>query len=274
MESLKSTFRATRTETTEECPKVDLTIAYALGDPDLDEKSEIKEHIRTCRYCLDMFLDVRAAKSESQSLEGKKVDILPGLQGALEPDTPPSSIWAKIRNIFSGGTLLSPKPIAVFATACLVLFVLIYGLLDRNIPVKIEIMLHGRSITEVRGGKSMYKEIQLEPGGTLKSGDSFRVQAKIDKDAFIYVIFYDSLGKISFIEKGYINAGKDVFMPDINNWYQLDKNAGTETIYLLASRNEIKKFDSKIEDLKKTGVDTISQLFPKASIQSFSFKHE
>lgn len=274
MESLKSTFRATRTDSTEECPKVDLTIAYALGEPDLDEKSEIKEHIRTCRYCLDMVLDIRAAKGEIQHLEGKEIKILPDLQKALEPDPPPTPIWSTIKNIFSGGTLLSPKPIAAFATACLVLFVLIYGLLDRNIPVKIEIILHGRSITEVRGGKAMYKEIQLEPGGTLKSGDSFRVQAKIDQDAFIYVISYDSLGKISFIEKGYINAGKDVFMPDIDNWYQLDKNAGTETIYLLASRNEIKKFDSKVEDLKKTGVDTISQLFPEASIQSSSFKHE
>lgn len=272
MDSLKSTFRETRTPTTEECPMVDLTIAYALGDPDLDEQSEIKDHIQTCRYCLDMFLDVRAAKSESQSLEGKKVDILPGLQTALKRDTPRSSIWDKIRNIFSGETLFSPKPIAILVTACLVLFVSIYGLLDR--PVAVEIMLHGRSFIEFRGGNPVYEEIQLKPGGTLKSNDSFRIQAEIDKDAFVYVIFYDSSGKISFIRKGYINAGKEIFMPDINNWYQLDKNAGTETIYLLASRNEIKRFESKVEELKKTGVDTISRLFPEASIQSFSFNHE
>ena len=279
MDSLKSSFRETRTPTTEECPRVDLTIAYALGDPDLDEKSEIKDHIQTCRYCLDMFLDVRSAKSESHRLEGKKVDILPGLQMALKRDTPPSSIWDKIRNIFSGETLFSPKPIAILVTACLVLFVSIYGLLDRSDmdlknPVTIEMMLHGRSYSGLRSIETKYQKFQLQQGITLKSGDSFRVQAKIDQDAFVYVIFYDSLGKISFIEKGYINAGKDIFMPDINNWYQLDKNAGTETIYLLASRSEIKRFDSKVEDLKKTGVDTISPLFPEASIQSFSFKHE
>jgi hypothetical protein len=168
--------------------------------------------------------------------------------------------------------LFSPKPIAVLVTACLVLFVSIYGLLDR--PVTIEIMLHGRSFVEFRGGNAVYEELRLEPGGTLKSKDSFRVQAKIDKDAFVYAIFYDSLGKISFIEKGYINTGKEIFMPDTNNWYQLDKNAGTETIYLLASRNEIKRFESKVEELKKTGIDTINQIFPKASIQSFSFKHK
>jgi len=46
MDSLKSTFRQTRTPATEECPMVDLTIAYALGDPDLDEQSEIKDHIQ------------------------------------------------------------------------------------------------------------------------------------------------------------------------------------------------------------------------------------
>jgi hypothetical protein len=272
MDSLKSTFKETRTPGTEECPVVDLTIDYALGDADLDEQSEIKDHIQTCRYCLDMFLDVRAAKSESQKLEGKKVDILPGLQTALKRDTPKSSIWDKIRNIFSGETLFSPKPIGILVAACLVLFVSIYGLLDR--PVTVEIMLHGRSFTGIRGGNPVYEEIQLKPGGTLKSNDSFRIQAKIDQDAFVYVIFHDSSGNISFIEKGYINAGQEIFMPDMNNWYQLDKNAGTETIYVLASRNEIKSFDSMVEELKKTGVDTISRVFPETSIQSFSFKHQ
>ena len=272
MESLKSTFRQTRTPATEECPMVDLTIDYALGDPDLDEKSEIKDHIQTCRYCLDMFLDVRAAKSESESLEGKKVDILPGLQTALEPRTPKTSIWEKIRNIFSGETLFSPKPIGILVAACLVLFVSIYGLLDR--PVTVEIMLHGRSFIEFRGGNPVYEEIQLKRGGTLKSNDSFRIQAKIDQDAFVYVIFHDSSGKISFIKKGYINAGQEILMPDMNNWYQLDENAGTETIYVLASRNEIKRFESMVEELKKTGIDTISRIFPETSIQSFSFKHE
>jgi hypothetical protein len=272
MESLKSTFRQTRTPATEECPMVDLTIDYALGDPDLDEQSEIKDHIQTCRYCLDMFLDVRAAKSESEKLEGKKVDILPGLQTALKPITPKTSIWEKIRNVFSGETLFSPKPIGILVAACLVLFVSIYGLLDR--PITVEIMLHGRSYSGLRSIETKYQKFQLEQGITLKSGDSFRVQAKIDQDAFVYVIFYDSAGKISSLRKGYINAGKEIFIPDINNWYKLDKNAGAETIYLLASRSEIKRFDSKVEDLKKTGVDTISPLFPEASIQSFSFKHE
>jgi hypothetical protein len=272
MDSLKSTFKKTRTPGTEECPMVDLTIDYALGDPDLDEQSEIKDHIQTCRYCLDMFLDVRAAKSQSESLEGKKVDILPGLQEVLKRDKPSSPIWEKIRNIFSGETLFSPKPIGILFAACLVLFVSIYGLLDR--PVTVEIMLHGRSFIGFRGGNPVYEEIQLKRGGTLKSNDSFRIQAKIDQDAFVYVIFHDSSDKISFIKKGYINAGQEILMPDMNNWYQLDKNAGTETIYVLASRNEIKRFESMVEELKKTGVDTISRVFPETSIQSFSFKHQ
>jgi len=134
--------------------------------------------------------------------------------------------------------------------------------------------LHGRSYSGLRSIETKYQKLQLEQGITLKSGDSFKIQAKIDQDAFVYVIFYDSVGKISSLRKGYINAGKEIFIPDINNWYQLDKNAGAETIYLLASRSEIKRFDSKVEDLKKTGVDSISPLFPEVSIQSFSFKHE
>ena len=279
MDSLKSTFKETRTPGTEECPMVDLTIDYALGDPDLDEQSEIKDHIQTCRYCLDMFLDVRAAKSESQILEGKKVDILPGLQKVLKRDKPSSRIWDKIRNTFSGETLFSPRPIAILVTACLVLFVSIYGLLDRSDmdlkhPVTIDIMLHGRSYSGLRSIETKYQKGQIEQGITLKSGDSFRVQAKIDQDAFVYVIFYDSSEKISFVRKGNVHAGREIFIPDTDNWYQLDENAGTETIYLLASTNEINRFDSKVEDLKKSGIDSISELFPEASIQTFSFKHE
>ena len=70
------------------------------------------------------------------------------------------------------------------------------------------------------------------------------------------------------------SGGKDFFLPDGSKWYHLDKNTGTEKLYLLASKNKIEDFGKRIEDLKSSGIETIGKVFPKATIQSFSFKHE
>ena len=65
-----------------------------------------------------------------------------------------------------------------------------------------------------------------------------------------------------------------MIIPDQDNWYELDDKTGIETIFLIASRKDIKEFDDKIKELRDKGIDAIKDLFPKSSIQEFRFKHE
>jgi len=281
MDSLKSSFKK---KSPEDCPMADSTMAYALGDLDPAKENKVRNHIQSCPHCLDLFLDTRAAESDSQDFKGKKAKILPGLKKALEPKG--GSIGSKIQNILVDtfkniftGTLL-PKHLAVAAACCLVLIISIFGIWDmtKTQHITIEMALTGRSITGyidgLRGKEPQYEISRVENGGTLKSGDSFRIKVNIDRDGFVYLIYYNSTGDISGFKKGYVKAGEELVIPDEKNWYELDKNIGTETIFLIASSHDIKQFDNKIMELKERSVDLIKELFPKASIQEFRFRHE
>jgi len=68
--------------------------------------------------------------------------------------------------------------------------------------------------------------------------------------------------------------GVTYFVPRNDGWFQLDDNKGVEKIYLLISTDPIGDIDQKIDQLKKTGIDKIVDIFSGVTIQSFSFKHE
>jgi hypothetical protein len=138
----------------------------------------------------------------------------------------------------------------------------------------INIIKRLRTYSGSRGGEAKYDGFRLDKSGTLKSGDFFRVKTSLDQNVYAYVIFRDSADKISGIKVGYVTAGEEFFLPDINNWYQLDSNTGEETIYVVATKEELQDFDTKFEKLRKVGVGNINQIFPEAAIRSFSFNHE
>lgn len=279
MDSLKQAFMKDKENIVDACPMADQTSAYAFGELGPEESDKVKDHLKTCRYCLDLFMDIRIAEENAKD---EKVEVLPELQNAIDRGKKPvgspfQKIGAAISDFFGKGFTL--KPFVAFATVILLILGGIYVLWDKSgltpdTPYAIKIMLHGRTQIGFRGGQPEYNEFQVEPGGQMKSGDYFRFQTKIDKDAYVYVVFQDSSGNIESLEKGYTTGGKGFFLPDGNKWYYLDKNIGTEKLYLLASKNKIEDFGKRIEDLKSSGIETIGKVFPEATIQSFSFKHE
>lgn len=276
MESLRQAFMKDKENIVDECPMVDQTSAYAFGELGPEESGKVNDHLKTCRYCLDLYMDIRMAEEDAKN---EKVEVLPGLQSAIDRGKKPTAsplqkIGAAISDFFGKG--FSLKPVAAFATVILLILggILLLDKLTPDTPYAIKIMLRGKTQIGFRGGQPEYSEFQVEPGGQMKSGDYFRFQTKIDKDAYVYVVFQDSSGNIESLEKGYTTGGKGFFLPDGSKWYYLDKNTGTEKLYLLASKNKIEDFGKMIEDLKSSGIETIGKVFPKATIQSFSFKHD
>ena len=276
LDSLKQAFMKDN-DNIDECPMAEQTSAYAFGELSPEESEKTRDHLKSCRYCLDLYMDIRVAEGDAEKLKDKNVEVLPGLQKAIDKGKKPTvSPWQKISDaisdFFGGG--FSFKPVAALATVCLVMFFSIYVLMDnQGSPYAIKINLQGRTQTDFRGGQPEYKEFQVQPGGELKSGDYFRFQTKIDKDAYVYVIFQDSSGAIQSLEKGFIAGGKSFFLPDGDKWYHLDENTGTEKIYLLASKDRIKDFRKRVEELKGMGIDNIEKVFSEATVQVFSFKH-
>jgi len=276
IDSLKEAFMKDKKNMVDDCPMANKISSYAFGELGPQESAKVKDHLTTCRSCLDLYMDLRMAEEDAKNAKDEPVKVLPGLQEAIDKGKKPAeSPFKKIIDAISDffGKGFSLKPVAAFATAVLVVFIGIYVFRD-SAPYNIQIMMHGRTQIGFRGGQPEYNEFVVESGGVMKSGDYFRFQTKIDKDAYVYVVFQDSSGNIESMEKGFIAGGKDFFLPDGNKWFHLDENTGTEKLYLLASKNKIDDFEKRIDDLKSGGIETIEKVFPKASIQSFSFKHQ
>jgi hypothetical protein len=278
MDNLKQAFMKDKDKSFDECPVADLISNYAFGELSPENIKRVEEHLRSCRSCLDLYMDIKLAEEDAYSLKKEKVEVLPGLQQAIKKKrrpkaSPLSKIIDSISEFFSGGFGL--KPVATFATIAMIMFMGIYVLRDGpyNSPYGVEILLHGRTQIGFRG-EPEYKNFLVESGGKMNSGDYFRFQVKIDDDAFVYVVFNDSLGNIQSLEKGYIATGNDVFLPDDEQWFHLDKNTGTEKLYLVVSSNRIKDFSGRVEKLKSDGIDSIEKVFPDATINSFSFEHQ
>ena len=277
MDSLREAFMKDKDNIPDECHIADQVSDYAFGELSSEDGQKVKEHIESCRFCLDLYMDIKMGEEDADKMKDEKVEVLPGLQKAIDNGKKPSvSPWQKISDaisdFFGGG--FGFKPVATFATVVLVVIIGFYALRDSTTPYSIEIMLHGRTQIGFRAGQPEYKDFQVEPGGKMNSDDYFRFQTKIDDDAFVYVIFQDSSGNIQSLEKGHIKGGEDLFLPEGDKWYHLDENTGVEKLYMLASNKKIDGFRDKVEKLKSEGIEVIDKVFPKVTFKSFSFQHQ
>ncbi len=278
LEGLKKTYMEDKTSTDDPCPVADQVTDYAFGELDSEQGLKVREHIRTCRQCLELYMDIRMAEEGSQNSRNKKVEVLPGLQKAIDKSKKPEvstlgKLGKLISDVFAGA--INFKPVAVFATLALVIFAGIYAMQDMspNDPYAVEIILQGKTPIGFRGGLPEYKEFEVRSGGALESGDLFRFLFKTDDDAYVYVVFQDSSGDIQSMKKGFISGKTDMFLPDETNWYQLGGTKGTERLYLVVARNEINDFDRRVGDIKVKGIDSIEKVFGEATVESFVFEN-
>jgi hypothetical protein len=275
-EGLKKAFMENKTNADDPCPMADHVTDYAFGELDAEEGLKVRQHIQTCRQCLELYMDIRLAEEESQ--KSNKVEVLPGLQKAIDKSKKPKvsplgKVGKMISDVFAGG--INFKPVAVLASLALIIFVGIFVMQDisPNDPYAVEIILQGKTPIGLRGGQQEYKEFEIQPGGAMESGDLFRFQFKIDGDAYIYVVFQDSSGDIQSMEKGFISGETDIFLPDETNWYQLGENKGTERLYLVVARNKINDFEHRVYELKVKGINSIERVFQEATVKGFVFEH-
>ena len=67
-----------------------------------------------------------------------------------------------------------------------------------EMPISIHLMLIGKRAGDLtRGGTKTPVEFEIKEGDALSSGDYFRIKLRPDEDAHVYVLFYDSTGKVS-----------------------------------------------------------------------------
>ncbi|GAB6906665.1 hypothetical protein DESC_40091 [Desulfosarcina cetonica] len=279
IESLRQAYMQDNDNIPDECPMADRVTDYAFGELGTEDTEKVREHLKSCRHCLDLYMDIKVSEEEAEQTNDQKVEVLPGLQKVIDKGKKPAvSPWQKISDAISSffGDGFGFKPVATFAAIVLVMVIGFYVMREAptvKTPYAIQIMMQGRTQTGFRGGQPEYKEFQVESGGQIMSGDYFRFQVTIDDDAYVYVIFQDSSGAIQSMEPGFVAGGKELTLPAGDQWFHLDDNTGTEKLYLLASKDQIAGFASKVEKLKQDGIGTIEKVFPETTVKTFSFDH-
>jgi len=105
-----------------------------------------------------------------------------------------------------------------------------------------------------------YDQVVVTEGSTLKSGDGLKIAFQTNREAFVYCLLLDSQGKGSVIfpmegiaTSNRVQGGRDVVIPPGEDWFFLDQNTGTETIYVLASLGSMPEIDTLVAKLEQMG---------------------
>ena len=106
------------------------------------------------------------------------------------------------------------------------------------------LMLHGEGIKAQQGfelivlatqnpEESDLRVFRLKNGDPLESAGGFRIKLMAQKKGKIKVKLNSSQGgTITLRESGDVEKGSELFLPDTDKWYLLDRHAGTETIII------------------------------------------
>jgi hypothetical protein len=98
--------------------------------------------------------------------------------------------------------------------------------------------------------------VTIEDGSVLQTEDEFRVRFKTKKDAYVYIVIHDGLNKakLLFPDPPKITFSNEVKANSIHTvpatWFWLDENVGIETVYVLASENQLDNIKSLLPEME------------------------
>ncbi len=289
----------------EKCPDGADLSRFAEGTTDEKESEVMAEHLVSCSTCCDYVVSLNKVinfPSEERlpevpdeqlrkvcevcvPVKDKKKNVhLESIASSL------ARITQSIKELFTFNWVAQPIPVAVRsgALALVVLLVVsttfLYFQQEGEMGVYMEIVGKTRTIPTrgVPGGETIEKIIK--EGDTLFSDDYCRINFELDQDAYAYVLYHDSSSKlrqlypdpaIAIPQKTKGNT-KYTIPEGENNWFQLDKHSGTETVFVLASREPIRDFNETINTFQGKNAKEALELFEnKATVlKVLNFKHQ
>jgi len=143
MNSLRDAYNVEINPAAEECPMSEISISYAAQELDTEEYQNFRDHLHTCRFCLDLVLDVQVAEAESEAKDGQPSKVLPALSKAIKNprnSSQSNSHLKGLKELFSKYCfpLLSPKFVGGLAAACLAFIIINFGLNDPEVSEKFQ----------------------------------------------------------------------------------------------------------------------------------------
>ena len=281
---------------TGKCPDEADLARFTEGIMDEKESEGIEEHLVYCSKCCDYVVSLNKvlqfqAEEElpevpawqvrrvSALVEDKKKRIRKkGTTTILE------DIDRSIREFFSFDWMAQPIPVAVRSGALAFLLVVVistsfFYYRTPSLGLHMEVMGKSGAVSAMRGTPKIIKE-----GDTLFSNDYCRINFQLEQDAYAYVIYHDSSGKLHQLypdpalaipQKTKANT-KYILPKEEENWFKLDENAGTETVFMLASKKPISGLKETFDIVQDSRKEEILEVFKDKApvVQVLSFKHQ
>lgn len=115
-------------------------------------------------------------------------------------------------------------------------------------------------IAQRRMTDGTFQDVPVRDGAVLHSHDYLKITFRTNEDCYVYVLLLDSRGKASklFPHRGIplgnrVQGGRDYEIPSEEQWFWLDEQTGTETLYLLASYEHMLGIDKLLREMEQAG---------------------
>jgi hypothetical protein len=121
-----------------------------------------------------------------------------------------------------------------------------------NVPLNVEVNIVGQRVSG-----NDYTQVAVQEGSALKSNDNLQIHVKPSRDCYVYGIIYDSQGIVDLLfpsqmagVNNHAKGGTTYTIPKNNQWFFLDENTGTETIYIVASVTPMDDISNLLDSMR------------------------
>jgi hypothetical protein len=162
--------------------------------------------------------------------------------------------------------------------------VYIYYQQSTSLDVQMEVISKTGRITTrgITGDKEVEKIIK--EGDTLYSNDFCRIRFELDKNAYAYILYYDSKGTLEQLYpdpkviKPLKVMGNTTYVipPGDDSWFQLDEQTGTETVFMVAAEEPLSNLKEVLVSLQGSSREEVLKTLKRKApvVKVLNFQHQ
>jgi hypothetical protein len=298
---IKRAFAAIQKEVTPKgtCPdEIDLS-CFAEGGMDEKKRVLVEDHLVSCPKCCDYVVSLHKVihfpgDETLPAVPREQVRKVAALVKERGREKDSASIIERLsrflKDFFSFDFIRLPLPLAVKSCAAAVVVLLMFSATylyyQQSIPLSATMEVIGKTGVMTTRGTPGEKPLEtiIKEGDTLLSNDFCRIQFELTKDAYAYVLYYDASGEIQQLYPDpasgtpqELKANTPYTVPAADDqWFQLDENRGTETVFMLASPTPISNLKDIYPSIQGLSREEVLDLFKRSApvFKVLSFQHQ
>jgi hypothetical protein len=264
----------------------------------LDEKASelIEKHLLLCPECSDYVISLNKIINfpEAEPLPEVPPEQIRAVDRLVKEKRAESKekggLLKSLKEFFSLDWRMQPMPVMVKSCAAtlvaVVMFFAAYVYYQQFAPLSAQMELASKSGTFTTRGTTGDKEVEkiINEGDTLYSNDFCRISFELDKNAYAYILYYDSKGTLEQLYpdpkvlKPLKVMAKTTYVipPGEDSWFQLDEQTGTETVFMVASEEPLSNFKEVLVSLQGSSREEVLKTLKSQApvVKVLNFKHQ